>query len=32
LNWTHADGVLWLEFFLTRGGFATAVLREIASS
>ncbi|HEX9853327.1 MAG TPA: tRNA pseudouridine(13) synthase TruD, partial [Woeseiaceae bacterium] len=23
LNWTHADGVLWLEFFLTRGGFAT---------
>lgn len=30
-NWSHDDDTLWLEFFLTRGGFATAVLREIAS-
>lgn len=29
-NWSLDNGVLWLEFFLTRGGFATAVLREIA--
>jgi tRNA pseudouridine13 synthase len=31
LRWSIDDEVLWLEFLLTRGGFATAVLREIAS-
>lgn len=30
-NWWLDKGVLWLEFFLARGGFATAVLREIAT-
>jgi tRNA pseudouridine13 synthase len=29
-RWTLKDGILWLEFFLTRGGYATAVLREIS--
>jgi tRNA pseudouridine13 synthase len=29
-SWSLDNGALWLEFFLTRGGFATAVLREIA--
>ncbi len=29
-NWERDGGTLWLDFFLTRGGFATAVLREIA--
>jgi len=29
-TWSLQGDVLWLEFFLTRGGFATAVLREIA--
>jgi tRNA pseudouridine13 synthase len=30
-SWSLDSEVLWLEFFLTRGGFATAVLREIAT-
>ncbi len=30
-KWSLDNGVLWLEFFLMRGGFATAVLREIAA-
>ena len=30
-RWSLDNDVLWLEFFLTRGGFATAVLREIAA-
>ena len=30
-SWALDNDVLWLEFFLTRGGFATAVLREIAA-
>jgi tRNA pseudouridine13 synthase len=30
-SWSLDDGALWLEFVLTRGGFATAVLREIAA-
>ncbi len=30
-SWSLDNDVLWLEFFLTRGGFATAVLREIAA-
>lgn len=30
-NWAWEDGTLWLQFFLVRGGFATAVLREIAN-
>jgi tRNA pseudouridine13 synthase len=29
-RWTLDGDVLWLEFFLTGGGYATAVLREIA--
>ena len=29
LQWSFAEDVLWLEFELARGGFATAVLREI---
>lgn len=29
LQWHFEDDVLWLEFGLARGGFATAVLREI---
>jgi tRNA pseudouridine13 synthase len=31
LSWEFADDVLWLEFTLPAGGFATAVLREVAS-
>ncbi len=31
LSWDFADDVLWLEFTLPAGGFATAVLREVAS-
>lgn len=31
LKWEREDDTLWLEFFLVRGGFATAVLREIGS-
>ena len=30
LTWEFGDGVVWLGFTLPRGGFATAVLREIA--
>lgn len=30
LSWAFEDDALWLEFRLTAGGFATAVLREIA--
>jgi len=30
-EWQKQDDTLWLQFFLARGGFATAVLREIAS-
>ena len=30
LSWCFEDGVLWLEFGLPKGGFATAVLDEIA--
>jgi tRNA pseudouridine13 synthase len=30
LEWRFAGDALWLEFGLVRGGFATAVLREIA--
>jgi tRNA pseudouridine13 synthase len=30
LSWEFADEALWLEFLLPAGGFATAVLREIA--
>ena len=30
LAWTFGDDVLWLEFRLPAGGFATSVLREIA--
>jgi len=30
LHWHFEDDALWLEFGLARGGFATAVLREIA--
>ncbi len=30
LQWHFGDDALWLEFGLARGGFATAVLREIA--
>ncbi len=29
--WERDGDTLWLDFFLARGGFATAVLREIAS-
>jgi len=32
LNWQFDDGALWLDFTLPRGGFATAVLREIADT
>ncbi len=28
-NWERQGDTVWLDFFLTRGGFATAVLREI---
>ncbi|MBW2494558.1 MAG: tRNA pseudouridine(13) synthase TruD, partial [Deltaproteobacteria bacterium] len=31
LSWEFEDDALWLEFTLQAGGFATAVLREIAS-
>jgi tRNA pseudouridine13 synthase len=31
LSWDYADDALWLEFLLPAGGFATAVLREVAS-
>ena len=30
LDWEFGDGVLWLEFRLRKGGFATAVLEEVA--
>ena len=30
-NWERDGDTLWLDFFLTRGAYATAVLREIAS-
>jgi tRNA pseudouridine13 synthase len=30
LQFEFGDGVLWLEFSLAKGGYATAVLREIA--
>lgn len=30
-TWSLDNEVLWLEFFLVRGGFATAVLRELTS-
>jgi tRNA(Glu) U13 pseudouridine synthase TruD len=30
-QWTYADDALTLRFRLTRGAFATAVLREIVS-
>ena len=30
MQWNVEDGVLWLEFELVKGGYATAVLREIA--
>jgi tRNA pseudouridine13 synthase len=30
LRWSLEGDVLWLQFFLARGGFATSVLREIA--
>lgn len=30
-SWNRDGDSLWLDFFLTRGGFATAVLREIAN-
>lgn len=31
LRWQFDDGVLWMEFDLIRGAFATAVLRELTS-
>lgn len=31
LRWQVGDGVLWLEFELAKGGYATAVLRELAT-
>ena len=31
LRWTVEDGVCWLEFSLRKGGYATTVLREIAT-
>jgi len=31
LSWEQEGDTLWLDFFLTRGGFATVVLREIAN-
>lgn len=31
LSWEFADDALWLEFRLPSGGFATSVLREVAS-
>ena len=31
LHWSFGDGVLWLEFSLGRGSYATAVLRELAA-
>jgi len=31
LKWDIADGVLWLEFSLRKGSYATAVLREIVA-
>ena len=30
LDWRLEDDVLWLEFGLPKGGFATSVIREIA--
>ena len=30
LKWEYSGDALWLEFFLVRGSFATAVLREIS--
>jgi tRNA(Glu) U13 pseudouridine synthase TruD len=32
LRWVIEQEVLWLEFSLGRGGFATVVLREIVSA
>jgi tRNA pseudouridine13 synthase len=32
LTWEYSPGVLALRFRLTRGAFATAVIREIAST
>lgn len=32
LSWEFADDALWLEFGLPAGGFATSVLREIATT
>jgi len=32
LSWQFDDDALWLDFTLPRGGFATAVLREIADT
>lgn len=32
LSWEIDDGALWLSFMLPKGGFATAVLREIADA
>lgn len=32
LRWSFADGVLWLEFSLGKGSFATTVLRELVSA
>jgi tRNA pseudouridine13 synthase len=31
LEWEVGDDVVWLEFALGRGGYATSVLREIVS-
>lgn len=31
LRWQVGEGVLWLEFELAKGGYATAVLRELAT-
>jgi tRNA pseudouridine13 synthase len=31
LKWELEDDTLWLDFWLTSGGFATSVLREIAT-
>jgi tRNA pseudouridine13 synthase len=31
LDWQFEDDVLWLDFSLPKGAFATSVLREIAN-
>ncbi len=31
LQWRFGDGVLWLEFGLAKGGYATAVLKEVVT-